>query len=99
MFLEALWTTTAISSSVTLEINPPVSSKSQFRPNGSGKTCTFPFGCGAEGDTMQTKRRFDPNSPEIKAYRNELAHQFVREGTMVALPTCLIRITTPIAPD
>jgi len=33
---------------------------------------------------MQTKSRFDPNSPEIKAYLNELAHQFVREGIMVA---------------
>ena len=48
---------------------------------------------------MQTKLRFDPNSPEIKAYRNELAHQFVREGTMVAFPTCLPGMTTPIPHD
>src|SRR5580693_3444561 len=43
--------------------------------------------------TMQTKPKFDPNSPEIKAYLNDLAHQFVREGTMVAFPTCLPGIT------
>jgi len=48
---------------------------------------------------MQTKSRFDPKSPEIKAYLNELAHQFVREGTMVAFPTCLPGMTTPIAHD
>jgi hypothetical protein len=48
---------------------------------------------------MQTKGRFDPNSPEIKAYLNELAHQFVREGTMVALPTCLPGVTAPITHD
>jgi len=34
---------------------------------------------------MQTKGRFDPNSPEIKAHEQELGHRFVREGTMVAL--------------
>jgi hypothetical protein len=49
--------------------------------------------------TMQTKPKFDPNSPEIKAYLNELAHQFVREGTMVAFPTCLPGMTTPIPLD
>ncbi len=48
---------------------------------------------------MQSKAKFDPNSPEIKAYRNELAHQFVREGTMVAFPTCLPGMTTPIPHD
>ena len=48
---------------------------------------------------MQSKLRFDPNSPEIKAYLNELAHQFVREGTMVAFPTCLPSMTTPIPHD
>src|SRR5882672_10238735 len=48
---------------------------------------------------MQTKSRFDPNSPEIKAYLNELAHQFVREGIMVAFPTCLPGMTTPITHD
>jgi hypothetical protein len=49
--------------------------------------------------TMQTKPKFDPNSPEIKAYLNELAHQFVREGTMVAFPTCLPGMTTAIPLD
>jgi hypothetical protein len=49
--------------------------------------------------TLQTKPKFDPNSPEIKAYLNDLAHQFVREGTMVAFPTCLPGMTTPIPLD
>jgi hypothetical protein len=40
-----------------------------------------------------------PNSPAIKAYENELAHQFVREGFMVAFPTCLPGMTTPITHD
>jgi hypothetical protein len=44
----------------------------------------------------QENLRFDPNSPQIKAYLDELAHQFVREGTMVAFPTCLPGMTTPI---
>src|ERR1700684_3240139 len=48
---------------------------------------------------MQTKPKFDPNSPEIKAYLNDLAHQFVREGTMVAFPTCLPGLTTPTPRD
>jgi hypothetical protein len=48
---------------------------------------------------MQTKSRFDPDSPEIKAYLDELAHQFVREGMMVAFPTCLPGMTTPITHD
>lgn len=48
---------------------------------------------------MQTKGRFDPNSAAIKAYENELAHQFVREGTMVAFPTCLPGMTAPIVHD
>jgi hypothetical protein len=46
-----------------------------------------------------TKLKFDPNSPEIKAYKDALAHQFVREGTMVAFPTCLPGMTTPITHD
>ncbi len=48
---------------------------------------------------MQSKGKFDPDSPQIKAYLNELAHQFVREGTMVAFPTCLPGMTTPIPHD
>src|ERR1700740_2362450 len=49
--------------------------------------------------TPQAKGTFDPDSPEIKAYLNELAHQFVRQGTMVAFPTCLPGMTTPIPHD
>jgi hypothetical protein len=48
---------------------------------------------------MQKEGRFDPNSPAIKAYENELAHQFVREGFMVAFPTCLPGMTSPITHD
>ena len=49
---------------------------------------------------MQTAElKFDPNSPEIKAYKNELAHQFVHEGMMVAFPTCFPGMTTPITHD
>jgi hypothetical protein len=46
-----------------------------------------------------TTLKFDPNSPEINAYKNELAHQFVREGMMVAFPTCFPGMTTPITHD
>jgi hypothetical protein len=46
--------------------------------------------------TMQTKPKFDPNAPEIKAYLDSLSHQFVREGLMVAFPLCLPGMTTPI---
>src|ERR1700722_2707058 len=49
--------------------------------------------------TMQTKPKFDPNSPEIKAYLNDLGHQFVRQGTMVGFPTCLPGMATPIPLD
>jgi hypothetical protein len=45
---------------------------------------------------MQTKKSFDPNSPEIKAYRDDLENQFVREGLMVTFPMCLPGMTTPI---
>ncbi|HTU34314.1 MAG TPA: hypothetical protein VMF66_10970, partial [Candidatus Acidoferrum sp.] len=49
-----------------------------------------------KGMAAQEKLRFDPNSPQIKAYLDELAHQFVSEGTIVAFPTCLPGMTTPI---
>src|SRR5215469_14106500 len=48
---------------------------------------------------MSTKARFDPNSPDVKAYEEELAHQFVREGTMIAFPMCLPGMTSPIIHD
>jgi hypothetical protein len=49
--------------------------------------------------TTQTKGRFDPNSSQIKAYEQALAHQFVKEGTMVAFPTCLPGMTRAITHD
>jgi hypothetical protein len=49
--------------------------------------------------TTQTRVRFDPNSPTIKAYEQALAHQFVREGTMIAFPTCLPGMTRTITHD
>ncbi len=49
---------------------------------------------------MQTKRRFDPNSPDIQALRREIRMgTFTREGTMVAFPTCLPGETAPIVHD
>ena len=50
-------------------------------------------------NAQTTKPRFDPNSPEIKAYLKDVSHQFVREGTMVAFPTCLPGVTMPIPLD
>ena len=67
-------------------------------PEAEKRASSYPD-VGLRTTTMQTKSRFDPNSPEIKAYLNELAHQFVREGTMVAFPTCLPGMTTPITHD
>jgi hypothetical protein len=49
---------------------------------------------------MQTKRRFDPNSPEIQALRREIRlGTFIREGVMVAFPTCFPGVTVPIVHD
>ena len=45
---------------------------------------------------QSTKPQFDPNSPQIKAYLKDVQHQFVREGMMVAFPTCLPGVTMPI---
>jgi hypothetical protein len=50
-------------------------------------------------NAQTTKPRFDPNSPEIREYWNDVSHQFVREGTMVAFPTCLPGVTMPIPLD
>jgi len=50
-------------------------------------------------NAQTTKPRFDPNSPEIREYLNDVSHQFVREGTMVAFPTCLPGVTMPIPLD
>jgi len=48
---------------------------------------------------MQTKPRFCPNSPEIKAYLQDVGHTFTREGIMVAFPTCYPGMTISIVPD
>jgi hypothetical protein len=45
---------------------------------------------------QSTKPQFDPNSPQIKAYLKDVQHQFVREGMLVAFPTCLPGVTMPI---
>lgn len=48
----------------------------------------------------KTKPRFDPNSPQIKAYLEDVEHgTFTREGMMVAFQTCLPGMTVPIVPD
>jgi hypothetical protein len=49
---------------------------------------------------MQTRRKFDPNSPEVKALREELRRgAFTREGIMVACPPCFPGGTVPIVHD
>ncbi len=51
---------------------------------------------------MQTrsKLRFDPDSPEIKNYLDQVHHHtFMGEGTMVAFPTCLPGMTVQIPLD
>jgi hypothetical protein len=51
---------------------------------------------------MQTKSKlqFDPNSPRIKAYLDDVHHgTFIKEGTMVACATCYPGMTTPIPLD
>ncbi len=48
----------------------------------------------------QSKPKFDPNSPQIKAFLDDVRHgTFTREGTMVAFPMCLPGMTIPIVPD
>jgi len=46
------------------------------------------------------KPRFDRNSPEARALVDEIVHgTFVKEGTMVAFPTCFPGASTPIPAD
>jgi hypothetical protein len=46
------------------------------------------------------KKKYDMNSPEAKALMDELTHgTFMKEGTMVAFPTCFPGASIPIAPD
>ena len=47
-----------------------------------------------------TKRKFDPKSPEIRAYLDDVRYRtFTSEGMMVAFPTCYPGITAPIPLD
>ena len=50
---------------------------------------------------MHTKRkRYDKHSPEAKALRDEIVHgTFMKEGTMVAFPTCFPGASIPIVAD
>ncbi len=48
---------------------------------------------------MQNKPRFDRNSPEIKAYLEDVAQTFTREGTLIAFETCMPGMTVPIPLD
>src|SRR5580765_4371574 len=46
------------------------------------------------------KQRFNRNSTEAKALIDEIVHgTFVKEGTMVAFPTCFPGASTPIPAD
>lgn len=46
---------------------------------------------------MQTPSRVDRNSPEVRAFQEEMRRGiFIREGAMVAFPTCFPGATTPI---
>ncbi len=46
------------------------------------------------------KKRYDRSSPEAKALIDEIVHgTFVKEGTMVAFPTCFPGSSIPIAAD
>jgi hypothetical protein len=48
---------------------------------------------------MQNKPRFDRNSPQIKAYLEDVAQTFTREGTLIAFETCMPGMTVPIVHD
>ncbi|MBZ5582413.1 MAG: hypothetical protein LAQ30_09475 [Acidobacteriia bacterium] len=49
---------------------------------------------------MQNRGRVDPNSPAVRAFREEMRRGiFTREGTMAAFPTCFPGETAPLAND
>ena len=51
-------------------------------------------------ERTERKRRYDRRSPEAKALIDEIVHgTFVKEGTMVAFPTCFPGASTPIPAD
>lgn len=46
------------------------------------------------------KKKYDMNRPEAKALMDEIVHgTFMKEGAMVAFPTCFPGASVPIAPD
>lgn len=46
------------------------------------------------------KRKFDPNSPEVRAFLREVREAtFTKEGMMVAFSPCFPGMTVPIVPD
>jgi hypothetical protein len=48
----------------------------------------------------EKKKKYDMNSPEAQALMNEIGHgTFMKEGTMVAFPTCLPGASIPIVAD
>jgi len=50
--------------------------------------------------SQQKKPRYDRRSPEARALIDEIVHgTFVKEGTMVAFPTCFPGASTPIPAD
>jgi len=50
--------------------------------------------------SQQKKQRYNRNSPEARALIDEIVHgTFVKEGTMVAFPTCFPGASTPIPAD
>ena len=50
--------------------------------------------------SQKTKPRFNRDSAEARALIDEIVHgTFVKEGTMVAFPTCFPGASTPIPAD
>jgi len=55
---------------------------------------------GIENIMNRKKKRYDRSSPEAKALIDEIVHgTFVKEGTMVAFPTCFPGASIPIVAD
>ena len=50
--------------------------------------------------SAQPKKKYDLNTPEAQALRDEIVHgTFMKEGTMAAFPTCFPGATIPIPAD
>ncbi len=51
-------------------------------------------------ETKKKRKRYDKNSPEAQELIDEIVHgTFMKEGTMVAFPTCFPGVTVPIRAD